>query len=120
MGSNISSFKIEFGLIVVGAIIFTASFLWKDLLMDVQEKYFPREAGLCGRFFFTILITIVLVILAISLKKIWGLENNPTTNPPNNKIEFDDNPLEKNNHNNSIMGHSDHNIEFAHDMGTIH
>ena len=39
------SFKREFGLILIGALIFTASFLWKDLITDVEEKYFPNSNG---------------------------------------------------------------------------
>jgi len=86
MNNNKSSFKKEIGLILVGAIIFIASFMWKDLFKDVEEKYFPKEYGLTGRFIFTILVTIILVLLAVYLKDVWNL-SQPT------QYKLDDDPL---------------------------
>ena len=80
-----STFKKEFGLIMVGAIIFTASFLWKDLLTDFKDKYFPKARGLSMRVIYTILITIIMVIIAVNLKNTFGLIG--TT------ISFDDSPI---------------------------
>lgn len=84
------SFKKDFGLIVVGAIIFTASFLWKDLLSDIQEYYFPKKFGLTGRAMYVLIVSIILVMIAVHLRYRFGLVNN-NQNPP---IQFDDQPLQ--------------------------
>lgn len=90
MGNNVS-FKKEFGLIVVGAIVFTASFMWKDMLSDIRELYFPKEYGIAGRLLFTIVITMLLILLAVELKHMWKLNGTPPEQP----IIFDDNPIDK-------------------------
>ena len=82
-------FKREFGLIVVGALIFTASFLWKDLLTDVEEKFFPKSKGLLGRLIFVLIVTFGLVVLSIELKDILGLSTS------SNPFQFDDSPLDR-------------------------
>ena len=84
---NAVSFKKEFGLIIVGAIIFTASFLWKDLLTDIEELYFPKKYGLTGRVIFTALITMILVLAAVQLRSRFGLTNQQS------RVRFDDDPL---------------------------
>ena len=90
MGNTIS-FKKEFGLIVVGAIVFTASFLWKDLLSDIEEIYFPKHHGIMGRAMYTLLITVVLILLAIHLRGIFGISTNSKS-----PIQFDDQPIDDN------------------------
>ena len=90
MGNTIS-FKKEFGLIIVGAVIFTASFLWKDFISDVEEKYFPKSQGLGNRFFFVIIITIVLIAIAVHLKGLFGISSSPL-----NSNDFDDSPIDDN------------------------
>jgi hypothetical protein len=76
MGNNMS-FRREFGLIVVGAIVLTASLMWKDFLMEVGENHFPRGHGLAGRLFYTTLVTLILVWIAVHLKTVWGLNGAP-------------------------------------------
>lgn len=88
MGNKLS-FKKEFGLILVGATIFTASFLWKDFLTDVEEKYFPKNHGLGGRFFFVVIVTIILIAIAVHMKGMFGLANSSK-----NAIKFDDSPVD--------------------------
>ena len=85
---NVVSFRREFGLILVGAIIFTASFLWKDLLSDIEEKYFPKNHGLAGRAIYTIIITIILIMVAVHLRNTLGLSNSSQS-----PIRFDDQPI---------------------------
>nr|WBF71037.1 hypothetical protein [Megavirus caiporensis] len=95
MGNSIS-FRREFGLIVVGAIIFTASYLWKDLLLDIEERYFPKHYGLLWRAIYTILVTIILILLAIHLKNQFGLNSGGDSNGNSSgkkAIEFDDGPI---------------------------
>ncbi|AZL89737.1 hypothetical protein QKC54_gp0184 [Megavirus baoshan] len=91
MGNSIS-FRREFGLILVGAIIFTASYLWKDLLLDIEERYFPKHYGLLWRAVYTILVTIILILLAIHLKNQFGL-NSGNDSTGKKAIEFDDGPI---------------------------
>ena len=69
--------------------MFTASFLWKDLLGDVKDIYFPKHRGLAGRVIFTILVTIILVILAIYIRDVLKL-NQPTVTA----IRFEDEPID--------------------------
>lgn len=70
---NFPSFRREFGLIVVGAVIFTATFLWKDLLSEIEEYLFPKGNGLMWRIIFTVFVTAILVLIAIELKRLFRL-----------------------------------------------
>lgn len=87
---DIATFKREYGLVLVGAIVFTASFLWRDLLSDVKDIYFPKYHGLAGRTIFTILVTIILVIVAIYIRDVLRL-NQPSVTA----IRFDSDPIDK-------------------------
>lgn len=82
---NTTSFRKEFGLIIVGALIFTASFLWKDLLTEIEEVIFPKGYCISGRILYVIIITIILVSIAVHLKGVLGLSNYKT-------YKFDDDP----------------------------
>ena len=33
----------EFGLVVVGAMVLAASLLWKDLILEIEDKLFPKS-----------------------------------------------------------------------------
>jgi uncharacterized protein YxeA len=80
MGNSIS-FKNEFGLMIIGALIFTASFLWKDLLTDIENMYFPKHHGLIKRAIYVILITIILILLAVYIKDKLHLSTVDPTEP---------------------------------------
>lgn len=80
-----ATFTNEFGLIIVSSIIFIASFLWKDLLSDLQEELFPKSKGFSGRFFFVVITTTILITVAVHLKNNFGLQRS---------IRFDDSSLE--------------------------
>ena len=82
---NTMSFRKDFGLIIVGAVIFTASFLWKDLFSDIEELYFPKINGICGRFLFTLVVTVILVLIAVHLKGFFGINDS-------RPVQFDDDP----------------------------
>ena len=94
--NNIISFKTEFGLILIGAVIFTASFMWKDLLSDFEDVYFPKDGGMLSRFIYTLVVTMLLVMSSLFLKKSFGLNNHKIYN------KFDDHPIndDDNNDNN--------------------
>ena len=91
--NNTLSFKREFGLILIGAVIFTASFMWKDLLSDFEDVYFPKSYGLTSRFIYTVIVTILLVGLSIYLKYMFGLNNHRIDN------KFDSHPIEDDDNN---------------------
>uniref|UniRef100_A0A6C0C9I9 Uncharacterized protein n=1 Tax=viral metagenome TaxID=1070528 RepID=A0A6C0C9I9_9ZZZZ len=72
---DIITFRQEYGTILVGAIVFIASFLWKDFLGDFEDMYFPKQHGLWRRFLFVTMITVVLVTIAVYLKRVLGLSS---------------------------------------------
>jgi hypothetical protein len=82
---DIVTFGKEFGTIIVGAIIFIASFLWKDFLGDFEDMYFPKQHGLWRRFLFVVAVTVILVTIAVYLKGSLGLLTVTD-------IHFDDTP----------------------------
>ena len=89
---DLATFKREYGLILVGAIVFTASFLWRDLMADIKDIYFPKYRGILGRAIFTLMVTVILVIIAIYIRDLLGL-NAPTVT----KIDFGDpDPIDRN------------------------
>lgn len=90
-----TNFAREFGLIIVGALIFLASFLWKDFLNDVQEVYFPRHHGLWGRGIYILIITLILVTVAVHIKNAVA---------PGNEIVFDSQPEPTNGNGNDAHG----------------
>ena len=90
MGNTIS-FRKEFGLILVGAIIFTASFLWKDFLTDLEQYFFPKGQNLTGRALYTIIVTIILILMAVHLRTVFGLSSSSQSS-----IKFDDSPIDDN------------------------
>jgi hypothetical protein len=65
------TFSKEFVLIVIGALIIAVSFLWKDYLAAVGEKYFPKSSGLLGMFIYVTLITCVVVFLTMWLRDVF-------------------------------------------------
>ena len=88
---NTLSYRRDLGLIVVGAILFTASFLWKDLITEIEETYFPKINGIGARIVFTIIVTIILVIIAVEMKDFFGISSSKRK--LENKIQFDDEPI---------------------------
>lgn len=73
---NTTSYRKDFGLIVVGAVLFTVAFLWKDLITDIENLYFPKTRGIMNRIIFVLAATIVLVFIASQLRNYFGLTNN--------------------------------------------
>jgi hypothetical protein len=59
----------EFALIVVGVIVLTTSLMWKDVIMEVENELFPESNGLFNRIFFTIVLTLVFVILLVYMRR---------------------------------------------------
>lgn len=113
----VEDFKIEFGLIVVGSIIFIASFMWKDLLMEIQEKYFPKTSGLYGRIFFTTMVTILLVMLAVAMRKLWNLPGSPTNEKEIREQDYDHDEGTLDNDEHHDINHDNSRHDIGHDNG---
>ena len=75
---NALTLKQDFGLILSGSVIFTVAFLWRDMFNDLRQKYFPKSDGLLVRFAFTVLISILLLLLAGSIRNVFGLRPSTT------------------------------------------
>ena len=73
-------FKREFGFIFIGSVMFIASFLWRDLLKDVEDMIFPKN-NLLSRFIYTLVVTIILAFFIIYLKRLFELNNNTNLIP---------------------------------------
>lgn len=113
----VEDFKIEFGLIIVGSIIFIASFMWKDLLMEIQEKYFPKTSGLYGRIFFTTMVTILLVMLAVAMRKLWNLPGSPTNEKEIREQDYDHDEGTLDNDEHHDINHDNSRHDIGHDNG---
>ena len=82
---NTASYQADFALIIVGALIFTASFLWKDFFSDVENMYFPKSSGLFYRFLFVVVISFLLVGSAVHLRNVFHVNSS--------SLQLDDSPL---------------------------
>lgn len=73
----------EFGLIIVGSIVFVASLLWRDFIMELENILFPNHDAynLIFRLLYVVIITFILVYVAIRLKILFGIytEDNETS-----------------------------------------
>lgn len=72
---TIKLFKKQFGFIFISSIMFIASFLWRDLLKDIEDSYFPKNS-LLSRFIYTLAVTVMLAFIIIYLKSLFELNNN--------------------------------------------
>lgn len=68
-------FKKQFGFMFLTSIMFIASFLWRDLLKDIEDLYLPRNS-LLSRFLYTVSITIILAFAVVYLKRAFDLGDN--------------------------------------------
>lgn len=80
MSEIANTFKRDFGGIVISALIFVVSFLWKDLLSDIEQIYFPTSQGLGGRVLYIGLVTFLILTFVIFLRKMLQLEQQNRTN----------------------------------------
>lgn len=99
-----SSFRRDYGLILVGAVIFTASLLWRDFFVDVKNKYFPHTHKITDRFIYTVLVTMILIYVTIYLRNFFKLNSTPPV---------DNNPDNSNADNNSNI-----NLQYSHNQNT--
>ena len=84
-----TAFTKDFIGIVISALIFVVSFLWKDLLSDIERIFFPINQGIWGRLMYIMIVTLLLLILVIFLKRSLDLDQTSL-----NHFSFDDSPLD--------------------------
>lgn len=65
--------------IIISALIFVVSFLWKDLLSDIEQIYFPRSKGILGRIIYILVVTLLILIFVIFLRTILQFDNTQQT-----------------------------------------
>lgn len=89
------AFKEEFGLIMIGALVFIVSFLWKDYISDMQHVIFKTYSNPLTRFLYILVITIIVISLIVYLKNYLGLATNGGHVDPTTHIgyKFDDTPV---------------------------
>lgn len=80
--TTVKLFKKQFGFIFISSIMFIASFLWRDLLKDIEDLYFPKSS-LLSRFIYTLVVTILLVFVIIYLKQLFELNHNESLGDSN-------------------------------------
>lgn len=76
MNDFASTFRRDFGGIIISALIFMVSFLWKDFLRDIEQVYFPDQQGLFGRFVYVLLVSLSVIVFVIILRRILALGRN--------------------------------------------
>ena len=88
---TLSRFNREFALIIIGALIFTASFLWKDFFTEIEEHFVPKHQGLLPRFIFLLVVSLVLVGSAVHLRNVFDIKEKDDLS---NTFKFDDSPID--------------------------
>src|SRR5438874_2081336 len=71
-----SEFLKDFGGIIVSAMVFVVSFLWKDLFEDIEQNYFPQNKGLWGRIIYIMCLTLFILFGVSYLKKTLDLDTD--------------------------------------------
>lgn len=90
------TFRQDFGLVLVGSVLFTASFLWRDFFSEVRQKYFPDNDSLFTTFIYTVLVTFFLVVVAGGLRNVFGISATDAQQEANSgpDVKADDAPVE--------------------------
>lgn len=68
-----NSFTQEFGLIMVGALVFIVSFLWKDFLTDIEHVFISDNPSMTARFLYTMVVTIIVIFLIMIIRNYLNL-----------------------------------------------
>ena len=94
VGNKVKSNRIqavlrEFWFIVIGAILFTALFIWKDFISEIEEIYFPKHKGLFWRGMYVLFVTVILILIAVGIKSRLGIRGTGTN------IQFDDDVVQQ-------------------------
>lgn len=72
--NNVQETKKEFQekiiTLVLGGLGFVAALAWNDAIQSFFNVLFPDNSGLVGKFVYAILITLIVVIVSVQLKRI--------------------------------------------------
>ena len=71
-----STFLQDFGGVIVSALVFVVSFLWKDLFEDIETVYFPKNQGVWGRIIYIMTITMITLLIVSYLKDTLDLDTD--------------------------------------------
>lgn len=52
-----------------------AALAWNEAIQSLFQIFFPEKEGLIGKFLYAVLVTVIVVILSLSLKKLEEKEN---------------------------------------------
>ena len=86
------TYRRDFGLIVVGAIIFVLSFMWKDFLIEIEHIFFPKSSGIFCRFIYIVIVSIILLFIILMLRNFFEI------NSPEGSIIVHDQYIDKTGH----------------------
>jgi hypothetical protein len=78
--STSDSFSQNFGIIIIGALVFIVSFLWKDFITDIEHIFLPNHDNILGRFLYILVVTLMIVYLIVMIRNYLGLNKNAITN----------------------------------------
>jgi len=68
-----SLFSQELGLIIIGALIFIVSFMWKDFITDLEHIFISKNPSMTARFFYILAVTIIVIYGVVLLRNSLGL-----------------------------------------------
>ncbi|CAI2358439.1 Hypothetical protein MVR_LOCUS145 [uncultured virus] len=58
-----------FAIIVISALIFLCTAMWKDFFMYIERLYFPEGGGIIFKFMYLVLMTVLIIIIILLIKK---------------------------------------------------
>lgn len=73
------AFKEELVLILIGALVFIVSFLWKDFISDMGKIIFKDGTNPLTRFFYIMIVTIIAISAIIYLRSYLGSQTCGTS-----------------------------------------
>jgi hypothetical protein len=76
MESLFGSIKNDFGSVIINGLIFLVSFLWRDLLLDIEKIYFPDSNGIIGRIMYIVIMSFVIISIAVLIRNKLKLDSH--------------------------------------------
>ncbi len=55
--------------LILGGLGFVAALAWNEAIQELFNLFLPKESGLIGKFLYAIIITVVVVIVSMRLRK---------------------------------------------------
>jgi len=56
--------------LILGAFALVAALAWNDAIQTLFNTLFPKSNGLIGKFIYALIITVIVVVISLRLKKI--------------------------------------------------